>query len=117
MRAALDTNLLVYAEGFGNTHRVDVTRRVLEQLGYMDAYPVFETNASAWRGAMDLCVRRQRQEQGCCSRKICSQASAGVVCASSIPWPNQRIPCWSSCWLEIATTPPPPVHPGLNLKV
>lgn len=91
MRAALDTNLLVYAEGFGDTHRVDATRRVLEQLGnadvviplqclgelfrvltgkagrtndaareavlgWMDAYPVFESNASAWRGAMVLNV-------------------------------------------------------------
>lgn len=59
MRAALDTNLLVYAEGFGDTHRVDTTRRVLKQLGNMDAYPVFESNTSAWRGAMDLCVSHQ----------------------------------------------------------
>ena len=91
MRAALDTNLLVYAEGFGDTPRVDATRRVLEKLGnadvviplqclgelfrvltgkagrtnnaaqeavlsWMDAYPVLDSNPSAWRGAMDLCV-------------------------------------------------------------
>lgn len=36
MRAALDTNLLVYAEGFGDAPRVDATRRVLEQLGNAD---------------------------------------------------------------------------------
>ena len=36
MRAALDTNLLVYAEGFGDTPRVDATRRVLEKLGNAD---------------------------------------------------------------------------------
>ena len=91
MRAALDTNLLVYAEGFGDTARVDATRQLLGTLndsdvvipvqclgelfrvltgkagrkpdeaqeavlGWMDAFPALESNASAWRGAMDLCV-------------------------------------------------------------
>ena len=32
MRTALDTNLLVYAEGFGDQTRVSATRRLLEQL-------------------------------------------------------------------------------------
>lgn len=32
MRAALDTNLLVYAEGFGDVQRVSATRALLEQL-------------------------------------------------------------------------------------
>ena len=94
MRAALDTNLLVYAEGFGDEQRVSATRALLEQLsdadlvvplqclgelfrvltgkagrsavqaqdavlGWMDAFPVLETNAAAWRGAMDLCVVHQ----------------------------------------------------------
>lgn len=94
MRAALDTNLLVYAEGFGDQQRVSATRALLEQLsdadlvvplqclgelfrvltgkagrsaeqaqdavlGWMDAYPVLESNAAAWRGAMDLCVAHQ----------------------------------------------------------
>lgn len=96
MRAALDTNLLVYAEGFGDQARVGATRQLLAQLsdvnadvvlpvqclgelfrvltakagrstpqaqqallGWMDAYPLLETNASAWRGAMDLCVAHQ----------------------------------------------------------
>ncbi len=94
MRAALDTNLLVYAEGFGDEARVSATRRLLGQLsdadivvplqcfgelfrvltgkagrpprqaqeailGWMDAFPVLESNAAAWRGAMDLCVTHQ----------------------------------------------------------
>lgn len=28
-------------------------------LGWMDAFPVLESNATAWRGAMDLCVAHQ----------------------------------------------------------
>lgn len=94
MRAALDTNLLVYAEGFGDDARVGVTRQLLDQLseadlviplqclgelfrvltgkagrpapqaqeavlGWMDAYPVLDSNTAAWRGAMDLCVAHQ----------------------------------------------------------
>ena len=94
MRAALDTNLLVYAEGFGDEARVSATLRLLDQLseadlvvplqclgelfrvltgkagrparqaqdavlGWMDAYPVLESNGAAWRGAMDLCVAHQ----------------------------------------------------------
>ena len=94
MRAALDTNLLVYAEGFGDEVRVGATRQLLDQLseadlviplqclgelfrvltgkagrpaaqvqeavlGWMDAYPVLDSNAAAWRGAMDLCVAHQ----------------------------------------------------------
>ncbi len=94
MRTSLDTNLLVYAEGFGDPARVSATRRLLEQLSgadvviplqclgelfrvltgkagrpaaqvqdvvfnWMDAFPVLETNAAAWRGAMDVCVAHQ----------------------------------------------------------
>lgn len=94
MRAALDTNLLVYAEGFGDEARVSATRQLLDLLseadlvvplqclselfrvltskagrstsqaqeavlGWMDAYPVLESNGAAWRGAMDLCVAHQ----------------------------------------------------------
>lgn len=94
MRAALDTNLLVYAEGFGDEARVGASRQLLDQLseadlviplqclgelfrvltgkagrpapqaqeavlGWMDAYPVLDSNAAAWRGAMDLCVAHQ----------------------------------------------------------
>lgn len=36
MRAALDTNLLVYAEGFGDVQRVSATRALLEQLNDAD---------------------------------------------------------------------------------
>jgi predicted nucleic acid-binding protein len=36
MRAALDTNLLVYAEGFGDEARVSATRRLLDQLSEAD---------------------------------------------------------------------------------
>jgi predicted nucleic acid-binding protein len=94
MRAALDTTLLVYAEGFGDEAPVSGTRQLLASLsdadivvpvqclgelfrvltgkagrsapqaqeavlGWMDAYPLLESNASAWRGAMDLCVAHQ----------------------------------------------------------
>ena len=94
MRAALDTNLLVYAEGFGDQDRVGATRALLERLtdadvvvpvqclgelfcvltaktrrpvkqaqeavlSWMDAYPLLESTAAAWRGAMDLCVAHQ----------------------------------------------------------
>ena len=68
MRAALDTNLLFYAEGFGDQARVIATRALLEQLtwqagrpvrqaqeavlGWMGAFPVLEGNATAWRGAL-----------------------------------------------------------------
>jgi hypothetical protein len=33
MRAALDTNLLVYAEGFGDEARVSATRQLLLRCG------------------------------------------------------------------------------------
>lgn len=94
MRIALDTNVLVYAEGFGDEPRVSAARRLVEQLtdadvviplqclgelfrvltgkagrpaqqvqdavlSWMDAFPVLESNAAAWRGAMDLCVAHQ----------------------------------------------------------
>jgi len=94
MRAALDTNLLVYAEGFGDMQRVSSARALLEQLsdadlvvplqclgelfrvltgkagrspdqardavlGWMDAFPLLESTATAWQGAMDLCVAHQ----------------------------------------------------------
>lgn len=94
MRAALDSNLLVYAEGFGDESRVVAIRLLLDQLrdadlmvplqclgelyrvltgkagrpareaqeavlAWMDAYPVVESSAAAWRGAMDLCVAHQ----------------------------------------------------------
>jgi predicted nucleic acid-binding protein len=94
MRAALDTNLLVYAEGFGDVPRVNATRKLLRQLAsadvvvplqclgelfrvltgkggrsaqeaqeavlsWMDAFPVLETSAASWCGAMDLCVAHQ----------------------------------------------------------
>jgi predicted nucleic acid-binding protein len=36
MRAALDTNLLVYAEGFGDDSRVSRTRQLLDQLSEAD---------------------------------------------------------------------------------
>ncbi len=36
MRAALDTNLLVYAEGFGDDARVSRTRQLLDQLSEAD---------------------------------------------------------------------------------
>jgi len=36
MRAALDTNLLVYAEGFGDEGRVSRTRQLLDQLSEAD---------------------------------------------------------------------------------
>ena len=36
MRVALDTNLLVYAEGFGDRDRVLATRALLEQLALAD---------------------------------------------------------------------------------
>lgn len=36
MRAALDTNLLGYAEGFGDVQRVSATRALLEQLSDAD---------------------------------------------------------------------------------
>ena len=36
MRAALDTNLLVYTEGFGDEARVSATRQLLDQLSEAD---------------------------------------------------------------------------------
>jgi hypothetical protein len=36
MRAALDTNLLLYAEGFGDDARVSRTRQLLDQLSEAD---------------------------------------------------------------------------------
>lgn len=80
MRAALDTNLLVYAEGLGDDDRVNTTRRLLDQLSdanlviprpavrlcrprgrcsEVGTFPVLKTFAAAWRGAMDLCMAHQ----------------------------------------------------------
>jgi predicted nucleic acid-binding protein len=109
MRAALDTNLLVYAEGFGDETRVGAIRLLLDQLreadllvplqclgelyrvltgkagrparqaqeavlAWMDAYPVVESNAAAWRGAMDLCVAHQL---GCWDALVLNVAAEG----------------------------------------
>ncbi len=64
MRVALDTNLLVYAEGFGDRDRVLRSRGLLEQLAIADVvipvqclgelFRLLDSTADAWRGAMDL---------------------------------------------------------------
>lgn len=73
MRAALDTNLLVYAEGFGDRPRVDASRALLQRLAelfrvltgkagrsaleaqeavlsWMEAYPTLDSTSAAWQG-------------------------------------------------------------------
>lgn len=130
MRAALDTNLLVYAECFGDTHRVDAKRRALKQLGnadvviplqclgelfrvltgkagrtndaareavlgWMDAYPVFESNASAWRGAMDLCVSHQLSSWDALVLNVAAEAGARLLLTEDLQpgfsWRGVRI--------------------------
>jgi hypothetical protein len=46
MRAALDTNLLVYAEGFGDRPRVDASRALLQRLAKADL--VIPLQCLAW---------------------------------------------------------------------
>ena len=114
MRAALDTNLLVYAEGFGDPARVGATRQLLARLsdadlvvplqclgelfrvltgkagrsapqaqevvlGWMDAYQVVETNASSWRGAMDLCVAHQLASWDALVLNVAAEAGARLL--------------------------------------
>jgi len=114
MRAALDTNLLVYAEGFGDETRVSATRRLLAQLSdadlvvplqclgelfrvltgkagrpprqaqeavlsWMDAFPVLESNAAAWRGAMDLCVTHQLASWDALVLNVAAEAGARLL--------------------------------------
>jgi predicted nucleic acid-binding protein len=114
MRAALDTNLLVYAEGFGDPARVGASRQLLARLsdadlvvplqclgelfrvltgkvgrsapqaqeavlGWMDAYQVMETNASAWRGAMDLCVAHKLASWDALVLNVAAEAGARLL--------------------------------------
>ncbi len=114
MRAALDTNLLVYAEGFGDPARVGATRQLLARLsdadlvvplqclgklfrvltgkagrsapqaqeavlGWLDAYQVVETNASSWRGAMDLCVAHQLASWCALVLNVAAEAGARLL--------------------------------------
>ena len=114
MRAALDTNLLVYAEGFGDPARVGASRELLARLsdadlvvplqclgelfrvltgkagrsahqaqdavlGWMDAYQVVETNASSWRGAMDLCVAHQLASWDALVLNVAAEAGARLL--------------------------------------
>ena len=114
MRAALDTNLLVYAEGFGDPARVGASRQLLARLsdadlvvplqclgelfrvltgkagrstpqaqeavlGWMDAYQVVETNASSWRGAMDLCVAHQLASWDALVLNVAAEAGARLL--------------------------------------
>jgi predicted nucleic acid-binding protein len=114
MRAALDTNLLVYAEGFGDPARVGATRQLIARLsdadlvvplqclgelfrvltgkagrsapqaqeavlGWMDAYQVVETNASSWRGAMDLCVAHQLASWDALVLNVAAEAGARLL--------------------------------------
>lgn len=114
MRAALDTNLLVYAEGFGDPARVGATRQLLARLsdadlvvplqclgelfrvltgkasrsapqaqeavlGWLDAYQVVETNASSWRGAMDLCVAHQLASWDALVLNVAAEAGARLL--------------------------------------
>jgi hypothetical protein len=46
MRAALDTNLLIYAKGFGDEARVSAMRRLLNQLGETEELH----QGFSWRG-------------------------------------------------------------------
>jgi predicted nucleic acid-binding protein len=114
MRAALDTNILVYAEGFGDQPRVHACRQLLEQLSgadvviplqclgelfkvltakagrpahqvqeavlnWMDAFPVLESNAAAWRGAMDLCVAHQLASWDALVLNVAAEAGARLL--------------------------------------
>jgi predicted nucleic acid-binding protein len=114
MRAALGTNLLVYAEGFGDPAHVGASRQLLARLsdadlvvplqclgelfrvltgkvgrsapqaqeavlGWMDAYQVMETNASAWRGAMDLCVAHKLASWDALVLNVAAEAGARLL--------------------------------------
>jgi predicted nucleic acid-binding protein len=114
MRAALDTNILVYAEGFGDSLRVHASRQLLEQLtgadvviplqclgelfrvltakagrpveqvqeavlNWMDAFPVLESNAAAWRGAMDLCAAHQLASWDALVLNVAAEAGARLL--------------------------------------
>jgi predicted nucleic acid-binding protein len=126
MRAALDTNLLVYAEGFGDEARVGVTRQLLDQLseadlviplqclgelfrvltgkagrpapqvqeavlGWMDAYPVLDSNTAAWRGAMDLCVAHQLAGWDALVLNVAAEGGARLLLTEDLhPWFSWR---------------------------
>ena len=59
MRAALDTNLLVYAEGFGDVQRVSTT--------------------TAWQGAMDLCVAHQLASWDALGLNVAAEGGARLL--------------------------------------
>jgi predicted nucleic acid-binding protein len=86
MRAALDTNLLVVAEGFGDQQRVSATRALLEQLSDADLVVPLQCLGELFRVLTGKAGRSANQAQdavlGCCSQKISMPASAGGVCGS-----------------------------------
>ena len=60
MRAALDTNLLVYAEGFGDEEQVEASRRLLQRLP-----------ADRWLVDELLAERREQAQREAAPRKWC----------------------------------------------
>ncbi len=63
MRAALDTNLLVYAEGFGDQERVGATRALLERLTDADVVVPVQCLGELFR-ALTAKARRPARRHG-----------------------------------------------------
>lgn len=91
MLAALDTNLLVYAEGFGDVQRVSATRALLEQLSDADLVVPLQCLGELFRVLTGkgpwISVWR---------------IPAGVVCGSSTRCWSLLIPTCRNCWPESA---------------
>ncbi len=78
MRASLDSNLLAYAQGFGDAERVDASRVPLE------------SPAAVCRGAMVLCMAHQLPRWGAQVLNVAAEGGARLLLSEVL----QRGFCW-----------------------
>jgi len=106
MRAALDTNLLVYAEGFGDQQRVNATRLLLEQLTEADVVIPLQCLGELFRVLTGKAGRSAPQAQ----EAVLSWMDAfAVLDSSAASWRGamdlcvaHQLPSWDALVLNVA---------------
>ena len=106
MRAALDTNVLVYAEGFGDSARVDASRQLLERLTQADVVVPLQCLAELFRMLTGKAGRSPQQARDAVlswmdafpSPESSAQAWRGAMdlCVA------HQIPSWDALILNVA---------------
>jgi predicted nucleic acid-binding protein len=76
-------------------------------LGWMDAFPVLESSAAAWRGAMDLCVAHQLASWDALVLNVAAESGARLLLTEDLHA--------GFCWRGVCVVNPliEPAHPLL----